>query len=188
MKQLLSYFSCLIVASMNLWKSTLYRHMPILLPFVAPAGSVSRPESKPRCRFTRNLALESCHMQGVTRVTRVTSRRVEESNVMRSNCDSSCVIKHRVKHQDNSKSTPFFFVEINAFVNFDKVCFVCFFVSGRAGGSRALAKRRWCCRWTSPPLWRSKLPEAKQNEAWRNSVAKIRRLAGLTLWSLDKAC
>lgn len=114
--------------------------------------------------------------------------RVEESNVMRSNCDSSCVIKHRVKHQDNSKSTPFFFVEINAFVNFDKVCFVCFFVSGRAGGSRALAKRRWCCRWTSPPLWRSKLPEAKQNEAWRNSVAKIRRLAGLTLWSLDKAC
>ena len=85
--------------------------MPILLPFVAPAGSVSRPESKPRCRFTRNLALESCHMRGVTRVTRVTSRRVEESNVMRSKRDSSCAIKHRVKHQDNSKSTPFFFLK-----------------------------------------------------------------------------
>lgn len=185
MKQLLSYFSCLIVASMNLWKSTLYRHMPILLPFVAPAGSVSRPESKPRCRFTRNLALESCHMQGVTRVTRVTSRRVERHEIQ-----ARLFVWHKTPSQTSRQleiNTVLFF-EIHAFVNFDKVCFVCFFVSGRAGGSRALAKRRWCCRWTSPPLWRSKLPEAKQNEAWRNSVAKIRRLAGLTLWSLDKAC
>ncbi len=60
------------------------------------------------------------------------------------------------------------------------------FVSGRGRPSRALAKRRWCCGWRSPPLWRSKLPEAKQNEAWRNSVARERPLGGLTLWSLDE--
>ena len=100
--------------------------MPILLPFVAPAGSVSRPESKPRCRFTRNLALESCHMRGVTRVT---SRRVEESNVMRSKRDSSCAIKHRVTHQDNK--SPFFFLKSMPLSTLTKfVSFVSLFQEG----------------------------------------------------------
>ena len=111
------------------------------------------------------------------------SRRVERHEIQ-----ARLFVCHKTPSHTSRQQITVLFLEINAFVNFDKVCFVCFFVSGRAGGSRALAKRRWCCRWTSPPLWRSKLPEAKQNEAWRNSVAKIRRLAGLTLWSLDKAC